>query len=572
MSETNFAELFEESKKQRYLKEGSDLLVQVLDINENFVTVTAALKSNSKIPIEEFYINNKVCEVEIGDMTEVEIDLLDNGSGETILSRRNARRKSVWKSIENAMTNDDVVEGVVQGRVRGGYSVALDGLRAFLPGSLADVFPTAVLDDILIGKKHQFKPIKVNRQRNSVVLSRRAVIERDMVNEKGDALIDSYKEGMRIKGKVRAIVDYGAFLDLEKGVYGLLHITDMLWKHTNSVEELMSIDDEVEVIVLRVDTDRNRISLGMKQLQPDPWEYFERTHPVGTRIFGKVTKILDYGVFVEIDDQLQGLVHTSEMSWSRRNQHPSKLLSLGDEVEVMILEIDKARRRISLGMRQCKSNPWQDFAIAYRKGSQINCVIRTINEYGLFVELPGDIEGLIRLSDISYDEKSEIAVSRYQKGQEVKAVLLSIDAEKQRIALGIKQISDDKFDTFVSENMKWSLLKAKVIGLEEKGGLIEVLPDGVRGFLPISEISEERVEDLSVYLKEGEEITVTLIDIDQRNKRAILSLKTKNRKEKTEWGEDQEAVAPKSTTTQLGALLQAKDLIRDESQSNEDDN
>lgn len=562
MSESNFAELFEESKKQRYLKEGSDLLVQILDISENFVTVGAALKSNARIPIEEFQGSNQTCEVEVGDMTEVEIDLLDNGIGETVLSRYNARRKSVWKNIENAMNNDGVVEGVVQGRVRGGYSVDLDGLRAFLPGSLADVFPSTELDAILVGKKHEFKPIKINRHRNSVVLSRRAVIEKEMVNE-GGALIENYEEGQRVKGRVRAIVDYGAFIDIDKGIYGLLHITDMLWKHTKSVGDLISIDQEVEVVVLKIDRERNRISLGMKQLQPDPWEYFERSHPVGTRIFGKVTRILDYGVFVEIDEQLQGLVHTSEMSWSRRNQHPSKLVSVGEEIEVMILEVDKERHRISLGMRQCKNNPWKDFATAYRKGVQINCVIQTINEYGLFVELPGEIEGLIRLSDISYDKKGEEAANLYRKGQEIKAVLLTIDAEKQRISLGIKQINDEHFDSFVAENMKWSVQRAKVVGFEEKGGLLEILPDGVRGFLPISEISAERVDNIKDHLKVDEELEVTLIDIDHRNKRAILSLKAQNtRKEKTDW------VAPPSSdqpaTTQLGALLKAQDLISGE--------
>ena len=554
-----FAELFEESKGQRHLREGSDLLVQVLDINENFVTVGAALKSESRIAVEEFHDGGNGLEVQVGDTVEVEIDLLENGMGEAVLSRRNARRKSVWQEIEKAVSGDGFVEGMVQGRVRGGYSVSMEGVRAFLPGSLADIFPTPGLDDLLIGKKHRFKPIKVNRRRNSVVLSRRAVIEQEMVNEKGRDLLADYKEGTRLRATVRMIVSYGAFLELEQGICGLLHITDVSWKHTESLEEVMAVGDEVDVVVLRIDLERSRISLGMKQLQPDPWDYFERMHPVGTRTFGKVTKIVDYGVFVEIGDELQGLVHTSEMSWSRRNLHPSKLVQAGDEVEVMVLEVDQERRRISLGMKQCQKNPWQEFAMAYRKGDRVSCIIRTINEHGLFVELPGDVEGLIRLSDISYDEKSEVAVARYNRGDEVEAVIMAIEADRQRIALSIKHIGDDKFDAFVAGTLKGSMLSAKVVAIEEKGALMEVLPDKIRGFLPISEIAEERIEDVSNHVKEGETSEMVLIDIDQRNKRAILSLKAKNRKDRDRFVRDHRE--PREKTTQLGALLQAKDLV-----------
>lgn len=441
-----FSEIFEDSKEQRNLQEGSNLLVQVLDINENYITVGAALKSEGRIPTEEFKDSNEELEVAIGDTIEVEIEMLENGMGETVLSRHNARRKNIWLKIEDAMENDGILEGVIQSRVRGGFSVTLDGLRAFLPGSLADVYPTPVLDEMLIGKTQQFKPIKINRRRNSVVLSRRAVIERNATN--APDLLASFEDGATVIGKVRTIVDYGAFLEIGSGAFGLLHITDMSWKHTSDITNLMNVGDEVETIILRVDHARNRISLGRKQLQPNPWDHFENVHPVNSRTFGKVSKILDYGIFVEIDGELQGLVHTSEMSWSKRAINPSKMVTIGDEVEVMILEIDKQRRRVSLGMKQCQNNPWQEFSMAYRKNDKLTGTIRSINEHGIFIELPGDIEGLVRMSDISYEEKPEEALQNYQKGQQVEAMVLSIEPDRERIALGIKQIGDEKFNGF----------------------------------------------------------------------------------------------------------------------------
>ena len=550
-----FSELFEESFRQRNLKEGADLLVQVLDINENYVTVSAALKSDARIPTEEFIDNNNNLEVNIGDMTEVEIDLLENGMGETVLSRSNARRKNAWRAIEQAMENEGTVEGVVQSRVRGGFFVALDGLRAFLPGSLADAFPSASLGENLIGQKLQFRPIKASRRRNSVVLSRRAVIERNMLNGKDPEKIAKFEKGTRIIGKVRAIVDYGAFLEIGEGIYGLLHITDMSWKHTNAITDLMNIGDEIETVVLRVDVERGRVSLGCKQLQPDPWEYFERSHPVGSRAFGKVSKILDYGIFVEIDGELQGLVHTSEMSWSRRNVHPSKQVNIGDEVEVMILEIDQQRHRISLGIKQCKNNPWQEFATAYRKNDKIVCKINSINEYGIFMELPGNIEGLVRINDLSYEEKAEEAVRHYRKGQEVETIILSIDTERERIGLGIKQLKDQKFDTFNENYLRGAVVNIKITSLEEKGASIVVLPDDIRGFLPIREIAEERIDNVAAHLKEGDTHEAILIDIDKDKRRAIVSLKACERKAR-------EKIMQKKkgghATTPLGALLQAR--------------
>lgn len=563
MSKTNFSELFEEAIKQRNLEEGSDLLVQILDINENFVIVGAALKSEARIPVDEFMNSEQEIEVKVGDTVEVEIELLENGMGETVLSRRNARRKSIWRQIEHAMdSEDEVVEGTIQSRVRGGFSVAMDGVRAFLPGSLADVFPIPVADEMLIGKTLQFKPIKVNRRRNSVVLSRRAVIERNMQNNAGE-LLREYEIGTRVTGAVRAIVDYGAFVEIRDGLFGLLHVTDMSWRHTNNITDLMNIGDEVETVILRIDDKRNRISLGMKQLQPDPWEYFERAHPVGSRTFGKVTKIMDYGVFVEIEDQLQGLVHTSEMSWSRRSQQPAALVKVGDEVEVMILDVNRERRRISLGMKQCQQNPWQEFGVAYRRGDKITCKVNSISEFGIFMELPGEIEGLVYLADISYEMRGEDAIRQYQKGQEVEVVILSIEPERERIGLGIKQLDDEKFNRFTEENAKGAALKVKVTEIKEKGAVVNIQPHDLRGFIPIGEIAEERIKSVADHLKVGDERDAALIDVDERQKRIILSLKT----QAVHHIPDSAQQEAKPSGTSLGALVQAK---LDESQQRQE--
>lgn len=566
MSEQSFAKLFEDSTKQRNLEEGTDLLVQVLDVNENYVTVSAALKSDARIPVEEFMNSGQELEVKPGDTVEVEIELLENGMGETVLSRRNARRKNIWRQIERAMeVEDEVVEGTIQSRVRGGFSVAMDGVRAFLPGSLADVFPAPAMDEMLIGKAMQFKPIKVNRRRNSVVLSRRAVIERNMQNIQNGEMLDEFEPGKRVTGTVRAIVDYGAFLEIAEGIFGLLHVTDMSWRHTNNITSLMNIGDEVETVVLRTDKERGRISLGAKQLQPNPWEYFERAHPVGSRTFGKVTKVMDYGVFVEIEDQLQGLVHTSEMSWSRRAAQSASVLAPGDEVEVMILAVDRERRRISLGIKQCQNNPWQEFATAYRKGDKINCKVCSISEFGLFMELPGGIEGLVYMTDLSYDTRGEDAIRAYEKGQEVETVILSIEPERERIGLGIKQLGDEKFNTFVNNHLKGALLNIRVAELKEKGAVVDILPEGLRAFLPIGEIAEERVKSVADHIKVGEEHQAALIDTDERSKRIIVSLKLKERR--TPEVQEDKPVQKKATTS-LGAMVQAK---LDESKKSEED-
>lgn len=533
------------------------MLAQVLSINENFVTVSAALKSDARIAIDEFMDNDNQLEVKVGDMVEVEVELLENGMGETVLSRRNARRKQLWKKIEDAMNGDGVIEGFVQNRVRGGYSVSLDGVRAFLPGSLAGTLPAQALDDVLVGKTHEFKPIKANRRRNTIVLSRRAVIERNMMKNSDESVLSKFEKGMRVVGTVRAIADYGAFLEIADGVFGLLHITDISWRHTSSINDLMQVGDELETMVLRVDTERGRISLGRKQLQPDPWEYFERLHPVGSRVFGKVTKILDYGFFVEVENELQGLVHTSEMSWSRRQTHPSKVVSVDEEVEVMVLEIDQQRRRISLGLKQCKSNPWQEFATAYRKGDKIKCKVSSVNSYGIFMELPGNIEGLVHMSEISDEGKEEDVFRSYQKGQEVEVVILFIEVERERIGLGIKQLNDEKFEKFSSETLKGADLQVEIEELTEKGAKVRILSDDISGYLPISEISEGHVESLEEHLKVGDTHDVTLIDIDRRNKRAIVSIKAKDRKQREKTMQEKKG-GGKTAANTLGALLQAK--------------
>ena len=553
----SFGEQFEATRDTRLTREGQDLVVEVVTVNDNYVVVNAALKSFGRIPTEEFHDHNGVAAVKEGDMVEVEIELLDNGNGETVLSRRNVRRKLIWQQIENAMENNETVEGVVQSRVRGGFTVAMDGLRAFLPGSLADIFPNSPSDDSLIGQTLAFKPIKVNRRRNSVVLSRRAALEPDMLSSKDKDALNRLNEGDKVMSKVRAIVDYGAFLEIAEHVFGLLHITDISWKHTTDINSVMKIGDEVETVILKLDRERGRVSLGRKQLQPDPWQYVERSHPVGSRAFGKVTRVLEYGVFVEIDDELQGLVHSSEMSWTKRNVNPSKMVEVGDEVEVQILEIDRERLRISLGMKQCKSNPWQEFATAYRKGDVITCKVHSISEYGIFMELPGDIEGLVWLGDISWDEKPQIAAQKYRRGQEVQAMILNIDPERERIGLSIKQLENKQFEDFCADNLSGALLAAVVTSVEDKGAVMKLTDSGLSAFLPISEISETRVESVGERLRVGQECEVALINADVTKHRILVSLKAKHRQAQQRAMQQQKA-NNEQATTKLGALLQAK--------------
>ena len=554
MSEQKFADQFNVFSQERHLIEGSDLLAEVCDINENYVIVNAGLKSEARIPLEEFYNDSGNLEVAVGDRVEVEIEMLENGLGETVLSRRNTRRKQAWRKVMDAMENEGAVEGLVTNRVKGGYSVMMDGLRGFLPGSLVDIFP---LPDpmSLVGERIEFRPIKVNMVRSSIVVSRRAVIERTMLEVKDSNVMSTLELGAKLPGVVRAVVEYGAFVEVMPGVYGLLHITDISWKHTASVAEVLKKGDEIEVVVLKVDEEKGRVSLGMKQLQPDPWEFFDRSHPINSRAFGKVTRVLEYGIFVEVDNGVQGLVHNSEMSWTRKTPNPAKIYNIGDEVEVMILDIDAGRRRISLGVKQCQPNPWQEFAVAYRKGDKVSGKVRSVNEFGLFVELSGGIDGLVRMSELSYEKNGDEAARDYVKGQEVEMVVTSIDADRERISLSIKQINDGDFDAFVEQNSHGSLVQGTVSAVLEKGAQVR-LEGGVRAFLPIGEIADKRIEQVSDYVKEGDELEFVLIDHDIRHRQVTVSLKEKDRsREKTE-----KRPPSKPSANTLGALLQAKIL------------
>ena len=554
MSEQKFADQFNVFSQERHLIEGSDLLAEVCDINENYVIVNAGLKSEARIPLEEFYNDSGNLEVTVGDRVEVEIEMLENGLGETVLSRRNTRRKQAWRKVMDAMENEGAVEGLVTNRVKGGYSVMMDGLRGFLPGSLVDIFP---LPDpmSLVGERIEFRPIKVNMVRSSIVVSRRAVIERTMLEVKDSNVMSTLEPGAKLPGVVRAVVEYGAFVEVMPGVYGLLHITDISWKHTASVAEVLKKGDEIEVVVLKVDEEKGRVSLGMKQLQPDPWEFFDRSHPINSRAFGKVTRVLEYGIFVEVDNGVQGLVHNSEMSWTRKTPNPAKIYNIGDEVEVMILDIDAGRRRISLGVKQCQPNPWQEFAVAYRKGDKVSGKVRSVNEFGLFVELSGGIDGLVRMSELSYEKNGDEAARDYVKGQEVEMVVTSIDADRERISLSIKQINDGDFDAFVEQNSHGSLVQGTVSAVLEKGAQVR-LEGGVRAFLPIGEIADKRIEQVSDYVKEGDELEFVLIDHDIRHRQVTVSLKEKDRsREKTE-----KRPPSKPSANTLGALLQAKIL------------
>lgn len=563
MSEPQFAELFEEFAKQRQLEEGTDLLAEVRDINDNFVIVNAGLKSEASIPREEFQDTDGQLLVQKGDEVEVEIELLENGRGEAVLSRRNTLRKRALQSVQDAMDNDGVLEGTVTGRVRGGYSVNLEGIRAFLPGSLVDIFPQSD-SSTLVGQTIEVRPIKFNPARNSLVVSRRAVMERAMLDVKDGGAMETVTEGARMRGTVKAVVEYGAFVEIAAGIYGLMHITDISWKHTTSINEALSVGQEVEVMVLGVDKEKGRISLGMKQLQPNPWEYFDRTHPAGSRMFGKVTRAMEYGVFVEVEDGVQGLVHSSEMSWTRKNINPLKSYSPGDEVEVMILEIDAERRRISLGIKQCTPNPWQDFAAAHRKGDRLTAKVRSVStEFGLFMELDGGIDGLVRLTELSYDEPGETALRKYKKGDEAEVVVLSIDAERERIGLGIKQLESGGFDEFVEQHLHSTQgVRGKITAIVEKGAQVE-LEGGVRGFLPIGEIAEQRVENIGDFLKEGEEHEFILIKGDARNMQAVLSIKEMIRQQREQAMQERKKEAQAQQGPTLGALISAK--MREES-------
>ena len=551
----NFAQLYEQHSAVQEMNPGEVITAEVVAIEDKFVIVNAGLKSESLIDISEFKNAQGEVEVKVGDFVTVTIESVENGFGETKLSREKAKRAADWITLEEAMENGDILSGVINGKVKGGLTVMINSIRAFLPGSLVDVRPIKDTSHFE-GKEVEFKVIKLDKKRNNVVVSRRAVLEATLGEER-KALLENLQEGSTVKGIVKNITDYGAFVDLG-GIDGLLHITDLAWRRVKHPSEVLEVGQEVEAKVLKFDQDKQRVSLGMKQLGEDPWSGLARRYPQGTRLFGKVSNLTDYGAFVEIEQGIEGLVHVSEMDWTNKNVHPSKVVQLGDEVEVMILEIDEDRRRISLGMKQCQANPWEDFAANYNKGDKIKGAVKSITDFGVFVGLPGNIDGLVHLSDLSWSEVGEEAVRKYKKGEEVEAVVLAIDVEKERISLGIKQLEGDPFGNYISVNDKGALVKGTVKAVEAKGAVI-ALADEVEGYLPASEFAADRVEDLTTKLNEGDEVEAVIVTVDRKNRSIKLSVKAKDAKENREALNSVNAAATANAgTTSLGDLLKAK--------------
>lgn len=551
----NFAQLLEEYSAVQEMNQGEVITAEVVDITDKYVIVNAGLKSESLIDLSEFKNAQGELEVKVGDFVTVTIESVENGFGETKLSREKAKRAADWITLEEAMENGDILSGVINDKVKGGLTVMINSIRAFLPGSLVDVRPVKDTSHFE-GKEVEFKVIKLDKKRNNVVVSRRAVLE-ETLGEERQALLENLQEGTVVKGIVKNITDYGAFVDLG-GIDGLLHITDLAWRRVKHPSEVLEVGQEVEAKVLKFDQERSRVSLGMKQLGEDPWNGLARRYPARTRLFGKVTNLTDYGAFVEIEQGIEGLVHVSEMDWTNKNVHPSKVVQLGDEVEVMILDIDEDRRRISLGMKQCQANPWEEFEAGFNKGDKIKGAVKSITDFGVFVGLPGNIDGLVHLSDLSWSESGEEAVRKYKKGEEVEAVVLSIDVEKERISLGIKQLEGDPFGNYISVNDKGSLVKGTVKSVEAKGAEI-ALADEVTAYLPASEFDSERVEDLTTKLKEGDEVEAVIVTVDRKNRSIKLSVKAKHAKENRDALNTVNAASSASAgTTSLGDLLKAK--------------
>lgn len=555
MSES-FAELFEESLKQVEMKPGAIVTGTVVDIDSDWVTVHAGLKSEGVIPKAQFLNEQGELTIAIGDEVQVALDAVEDGFGETRLSREKAKRMEAWKELEKAFEAEDVVKGVISGKVKGGFTVDVATIRAFLPGSLVDVRPVRDTTH-LEGKELEFKVIKLDQKRNNVVVSRRSVLEAENSAER-EQLLGTLQEGMEVKGIVKNLTDYGAFVDLG-GVDGLLHITDMAWKRIKHPGEIVNVGDEINVKVLKFDRDRNRVSLGLKQLGEDPWIAITKRFPEGARASGRVTNLTDYGCFVELEEGVEGLVHVSEMDWTNKNIHPSKVVNLGDEVEVQVLDIDEERRRISLGIKQCKQNPWEEFSGSFNKGDKLKGKIKSITDFGIFIGLDGGIDGLVHLSDISWNEAGEEAVRQYRKGDEVEAVILAIDAERERISLGIKQLSEDPFNSFASLNEKGSIVKGVVKEVTAKAAVVELAED-VLATLKASEISVDRIEDATNVLKEGEEIEARVISIDRKNRNISLSIKAKDQAEEKaamkelRTKQEDEAAGP----TTIGDLIKAQ--------------
>src|SRR6476661_60151 len=551
----SFAALFEESLSRQDMRSGEVISAEVVRLDHNFVIVNAGLKSEAFIPIEEFKNDNGELEVHIGLFVSLAIQSLETVFGDTILSRDKAKRLASWLALEKAMESGEIVTGTVNGKVKGGLTVLTNGIRAFLPGSLVDTRPVKDTTPFE-GKTLEFKVIKLDRKRNNVVLSRRAVIEASMGEERAK-LMETLKGGAIVNGIVKNITDYGAFVDLG-GIDGLLHITDLAWRRVRHPSEVLSVGQEITAKILKFDQEKNRVSLGVKQLGEDPWVGISRRYPQGTRLFGKVTNLTDYGAFVEVEQGIEGLVHVSEMDWTNKNVHPAKVVSLGDEVEVMILEIDEDRRRISLSMKQCMPNPWEEFAMNHKKGDKVRGTIKSITDFGVFIGLPGNIDGLVHLSDLSWQATGEEAVKNLKKGDEVETVVLSIDVERERISLGIKQLEGDPFGNYVAAHDKGAVVKDIVTSIESKGAAIELDKD-VERYLRPSELARDRVEDVSKHLSEGQQIEAVIINIDRKSRSIQLSIKQKDAAEETAALQKHAAESSASAgTTNLGALLKAK--------------
>ena len=552
----SFEALFAESLLRQEMRAGEVITAEVVRVDHNHVVVNAGLKSESFIPIEEFKNDHGEIEIKPGDYVAVAIEMLEDGYGETRLSRDKAKRIAAWNDLDKAMTEGTLVKGMITGKVKGGLTVMVNGIRAFLPGSLVDIRPVKDTTPFE-GKEFEFKVIKLDRKRNNVVMSRRAMLESSLGEER-QSLLENLKEGTIVKGIVKNITDYGAFVDLG-GIDGLLHITDLAWRRVRHPSEVLNVGDEVEAKILKFDQEKNRVSLGMKQLGDDPWVGISRRYPSGTRLFGKVTNLTDYGSFVEVEQGIEGLVHVSEMDWTNKNIHPSKVVQLGDEVEVMILEIDEERRRISLGMKQCQSNPWDDFAMNHKKGDKVRGQIKSITDFGIFIGLPGGIDGLVHLSDLSWSSTGEDAKQNFKKGDEVEAMVLSIDVEKERISLGVKQMEGDPFTSFVATQDKNSIVKGTVKTIDARGAVIDLGGD-IEGYLRASEASRDRIEDLRTLFKEGDVIETMIINVDRKTRGISLSIKARDQADQNDAMQKlaSESGSASTGTTSLGALLKAK--------------
>jgi small subunit ribosomal protein S1 len=545
----SFAELFEQSEKISKLKRDAIVIGVVVDVRNDVVVINAGLKSEGIVPIEQFRNDAGEIDVGIGDEVKVALESLENGFGETVLSREKAKRSMVWDELEEAMQADEVVTGRISGKVKGGFTVDIKEVRAFLPGSLVDVRP--VRDPgYLEGKELDFKIIKLDRKRNNVVVSRRAVVEGEFSEER-EQLLERLQEGVIVKGVVKNLTDYGAFVDLG-GIDGLLHITDMAWKRVRHPSEVVEVGQELDVRVLKFDRERNRVSLGLKQLGEDPWDNIARRYPTGARLFGKVSNVTDYGCFVEIEPGVEGLVHVSEMDWTNKNVNPSKVVQVGDECEVMVLDVDEERRRISLGIKQTRSNPWEAFAAMFKKGDKVSGQIKSITDFGIFVGLDGGIDGLVHLSDISWNVTGEELVRQFKKGDTVEAVVLAVDSERERISLGVKQLEQDPFGQYMAANPKGTVVTGTVKEVDAKGAVIE-LQEGIEGYVRANDIAKERVEDATQHLKVGDKVEAKYIGLDRKNRTLQLSIRAKDDAELAETLAEYQSAS--GGTTKLGALL-----------------